>query len=458
MLINRLLFIIIMLLCLTTSGSFAADKKPPHQPTPEASARTPADGNNKLRIALVVGNATYKDSPLANPANDATDVAQILKSLGFKVTLRTNASQKDMKLALREFGESLKQGGVGFFYYAGHGIQSKGRNFLIPVNADIQSEAELEDQSVDLNLVLNYMDMAKDAVNIVVLDACRNNPFARSFRSVSRGLAQVDAPSGTYIAYATAPGSVAADGTGRNGLYTQNFLESLKNPDTDIEMVFKRVRKSVYQASGGKQLPWESSSLIGDFSFSGKNSSTHLTTIAPSGQVPAIDNASFEQSYWDEIKNRNNPLEYSAYLEQYPNGKYSRLARIRMGGGTYESSTQTTPSSASPMLGTWDGTYSYSDNKQLVAFKLTVTSTDGASFTGKIAEPATFGNGKTKYLFATINGEIHSGRLSFVKLYDGTGGINHYVNYQGLVNDASNGVQGNWTIGSATGHFDMHRD
>jgi uncharacterized caspase-like protein len=222
---------------------------------------------NEQRVALVIGNSAYKESPLRNPVNDAADMAAALGELGFKVTLRTDASQRQMKQALREFAQDLRRGGVGLFYFAGHGVQSKGRNFLIPIGAGVETEAELEDESVDANLVLSYMDEAQNRVNIVVLDACRNNPFARNFRSASRGLAQMEAAKGSFVAFATAPGSVAADGDGRNGLYTQHLLASLKEADGDIDKVFRRVAASVSTMTGGKQVPWVASSLTGDFYF-----------------------------------------------------------------------------------------------------------------------------------------------------------------------------------------------
>src|SRR5262245_24855462 len=219
------------------------------------------------RLALVVGNSAYKIDPLKNPVNDAEDMARALQSLGFKVTLRKNATYRQLIEAINEFGRELKKGGVGLFYFAGHGVQSKGRNYLIPVNANVDGEEELEFETVDANRLLAVMDQAENRVNIVILDACRNNPYARSFRSPSRGLAQMDAAKGSYLAYATAPGSVAADGTGSNGLYTELLLKSLKEPDTDIHKVFTRVTAEVARVTGGKQVPWTASSLTGDFAF-----------------------------------------------------------------------------------------------------------------------------------------------------------------------------------------------
>jgi uncharacterized caspase-like protein len=229
-----------------------------------AGAQSSADP----RVALIIGNGAYQFDKLRNPANDATDMAESLKPLGFKVILRTDATQRQMKRALREFRSELTQGGVGLFYYAGHGVQSRGRNYLVPIGADIEQESDIEDESVDASLILAYMEEARTRVNIIILDACRNNPFSRSFRSATRGLAVMETVAkGTFIAYSTAPGSVAYDGEGRNGLYTKHLLASLKNPDSDIERVFKRVRASVAEETRNAQIPWDSSSLLGDFRF-----------------------------------------------------------------------------------------------------------------------------------------------------------------------------------------------
>jgi uncharacterized caspase-like protein len=224
--------------------------------------------SSQARVALIIGNGAYQFDKLRNPVNDATDVADALKPFGFKVILRTDATQRQMKRALRDFRSELRRDGVGLFYYAGHGVQSKGRNYLVPVGADIEQESDVEDEAVDANLILAYMEEAGTRVNIIILDACRNNPFSRGFRSASRGLAIMETVAkGTFIAYATAPGSVAADGDGRNGLYTKHLLSSLRNPDSDIERVFKRVRTGVAEETRNVQIPWDSSSLLGDFRF-----------------------------------------------------------------------------------------------------------------------------------------------------------------------------------------------
>ncbi len=219
------------------------------------------------RTALVIGNGAYRDAPLRNPVNDARAVAKALEETGFRVRLVENARRSTMRAAIREWGDELAEGGVALFYFAGHGMQIRGRNYLIPVGADIQRENEVEDESVDANTVLSKLDSVKNSLNLVILDACRNNPFARSFRSAQQGLAQMDAPSGTLVAFATAPGSVAADGEGANGLYTQHLLHQIRVPGLSVEELFKRVRIAVTKETADKQVPWESSSLKGDFFF-----------------------------------------------------------------------------------------------------------------------------------------------------------------------------------------------
>ena len=204
------------------------------------------------RIALIIGNSNYTDAPLRNPVNDAVDMAAALKKLDFKAILKTNADQRTMKMSIRSFGKQLSKGGIGLFYFADHGIQYNGRNYLIPVRAEVQSEADVEFEAVDAGRVLAQMERAGNNLNIIILDACRNNPFARSFRSSQRGLAKMDAPTGSILAYSTAPGSVAADGTGRNGLYTQYLLKHISSSGNRLEDVFKQVRIDVMRNTGKK--------------------------------------------------------------------------------------------------------------------------------------------------------------------------------------------------------------
>jgi formylglycine-generating enzyme required for sulfatase activity len=278
------------------------------------------------RLALVIGNGAYRNAPvLKNPPNDARDMAETLSRLGFTVEHGVDLDQRQMKSMIRQFGQKLKAGGQGVFYYAGHGVQSKGRNYLIPVDAVIESEADVEDAGMDVQLLLNYMDDAQNGLNIVILDACRNNPFARSMRSAENGLAQVDAPTGTLIAYATAPGKVASDGAGKNGLYTSELLKQMMVPGLSVTDMFMRVRAEVVKQTGGKQVPWEASSLIGSFSF---NEATGDTASKPS--VTLKDAEAVEAEYWEAVKNSTDAADYQGYLKEYPQGRYAQLARLKL--------------------------------------------------------------------------------------------------------------------------------
>jgi uncharacterized caspase-like protein len=219
------------------------------------------------RFALVIGNSRYAAVPLQNPANDASAIAATLKEIGFAVDLRLDARKAAMEDAIRAFAESAgKQKGVGLFYFAGHGLQLSWRNFLLPVDAAPKAADDVPKQAVDIATLLKGLGWAANPMNIVILDACRDNPFETELKT-GKGLSQMDAPIGTLLAYATAPGNTAADGSGRNGLYTENLLREMKKPETRIEDVFKRVRLAVRRASQGQQIPWESTSLEDDFYF-----------------------------------------------------------------------------------------------------------------------------------------------------------------------------------------------
>jgi len=284
--------------------------------------------NSQTRTALVIGNSAYKSSPLKNPANDAFDMAAALRDSGFDVILKTNASQRSMEKAIKRFGKKLQSGGIGLFYFAGHGLQVEGRNYLLPVDADIESESDVKYDAVDAGRVLGKMEDAGNDLNIVILDACRNNPFARSFRSADKGLAKMDAPTGSFIAYATAPGSVAADGDGRNGLYTKYLLQYMKEPNLSVERVFKKVRLAVVNDTAQKQTPWESSSLLGDFYFHGNGQVNRNTQSAPSSK--SVMTLSAEEEMWKAVKNSSNQEDIQMYLDGYPNGRFSMAAKAKI--------------------------------------------------------------------------------------------------------------------------------
>jgi hypothetical protein len=228
---------------------------------------------NDKRVALVIGNAAYKSAPLDNPVNDASDIANELKRRGFKVITRNNANLRSLQQAVRDFSDEFKQSDVGLIYYSGHGVETKGQNYLIPVDADIKKEYELSAQAYPASQLTAMMEEVqssddKKRVAILILDACRDNPLTRSWRSSGRGLARMDAPAGTFISFSTSPGSVASDGRGRNSPFTKHLLQAISKPDVPIELMFKQVRVGVMDETKGEQIPWDSSSLTGDFYFS----------------------------------------------------------------------------------------------------------------------------------------------------------------------------------------------
>lgn len=257
----------IIFLVLAASGTMLA------QPTKSGREIVyPKNAASPNRTALVIGNGDYQSvSRLNNAVKDARDVSKALRELGFEVIGGENQSAEEMKRSILSFGERLSaKKGIGVFYYAGHGVQLSGRNYLIPVEANALREQTIEFEAVDVNRVLAEMDAAENNLNLVILDACRNNPFTRSWRSGTEGLASINAPSGTLIAYATAPGEVASDGGSANGLYTAALLKWMREPDLKVEEMFKKVRVDVAKESQNKQIPWESSSLQGDFYFNPK--------------------------------------------------------------------------------------------------------------------------------------------------------------------------------------------
>ncbi|MCG6534051.1 MAG: caspase family protein [Syntrophales bacterium LBB04] len=256
------------------------------------------------RIALVIGNSAYSTGPLKNPANDAPGMAAMLKKLGFTVTLKKNARLQEMDEAIEELGNKLKRGGVGLFFYAGHGVQVNGANYLLPIGARINKEADIKYQAVDANKILDEMATANNGLNIVILDACRDNPFARSFRNASRGLAIVSsAPSGTFISYSTSPGNVARDGDGRNSPYTAALMKFMQEPGLTISDVFINVRTKLKKETG--QVPWELSSLEGKFYFVPDSVAREVLGKQQQKEYverPSVQVRSPESSSFDELK------------------------------------------------------------------------------------------------------------------------------------------------------------
>ena len=275
--------------------------------------------------ALVIGNSKYKNTPLRNPVNDAQGMADVLKSAGFGVTLGLELTQDGIRDAIRAYSESLaKTKAIGLFYFAGHGAQLAWRNYLIPVDADIVNTEELRTRGVDVNSLIEGIKRAGNPMNLIILDACRDNPFGSSSRVDQKGLSQLDAPPGTLLAYATAPGNTAIDGEGANGLYTEHLLREIRVPEAKVEDVFKRVRLGVRRRSNGLQVPWESTSLEEDFWF------------IPPKELKKLAEAEIEREFkqelalWERIQNATQPEPLEDYLRRYPSGRFTELAQLQL--------------------------------------------------------------------------------------------------------------------------------
>jgi formylglycine-generating enzyme required for sulfatase activity len=241
------------------------------------------------RYALVIGNGNYGSSfsKLPNPPNDARLVSKALTDAGFKVTTIIDADQKAMKRAFVDFGKLLNDAGpeaVGLFYYAGHGVQVDGANYLIPTNAAIENEADVDVEAVNADSVLRQMEFAGNRMNIIILDACRNNPLPAGKRSAEKGLARMDAPKGSFLAYSTAPGATAVDGKGSNSPYSAALAKAIENDRVPLEQLFRQVRVDVMAATGEDQVPWDASSLTGEFFFKkpdGSAAAQQTAAVAP---------------------------------------------------------------------------------------------------------------------------------------------------------------------------------
>jgi Caspase domain len=289
-----------------------------------ASPRSALAADDPSRIALVVGNDDYSRSPLVNAVNDARAVADLLRTAEFRVDLRTDTPRDALAKAVEAFGAAIARPEVklAVFYYAGHGTQVDWRNYLVPVDANVTSAKELAPRCFDLGVLLEQLAKTRNKVFVVILDACRDKPLGAAFQPERRGLSPFDAPAGTVLAFSTAPGAVASDGPGKHGLYTESLVRELAVRGARIEDAFKRVRLSVRLASGGAQIPWESTSLESDvflFPAAKKLSDAELERM-------------FEQELatWNRIKSSKDVKDWAAYLREHPNGKFSEIAQARL--------------------------------------------------------------------------------------------------------------------------------
>ncbi len=270
------------------------------------------------KIALVVGNSAYSTvTPLDNPVPDAELISSKLEELGFAVTLLKDSSLNDLRAGISAFGKKLRAGGketTGLFYFAGHGVQSFGNNYLLPVDTELEDAADLDLVALEASSILRQMFSAKNKTNIVILDACRNNPFDHIPEFGDNGLAEMKAPTGTYLAYATSPGNVALDGSGANSPFTSALADAMSTPGLPIEQVFKQVRVSVLEQTNGMQTPWDTSSLTNQFYFN------EPIVLSEEEQV--------EKGLWESAKLSDDMLQIMLFVRNYPEGSYSDEARL----------------------------------------------------------------------------------------------------------------------------------
>jgi Caspase domain len=279
----------------------------------------------QARLALVIGNSTYAQAPLANPANDARSLATSLEAAGFSVTRVIDQNKDEMKaqvLAFSSLLQATKQPGV--FYFAGHAVQMDWRNYLLPVNQQFSSADDVRKNALDITELVRALDSAKNGINIIILDACRDNPFSNGGQ-VPKGLTQMDAPTNTFLAYATAPGQTARDaGSGNNGLYTEFLLKELTKDGVKIEDAFKRVRLGVRLASKGEQIPWEVTSLENDFYFRSPLQTRKLSEKDVEEEFEA------QLTEWQAVRSARDVVKVEDFLRKYPSGKFSELAHHRL--------------------------------------------------------------------------------------------------------------------------------
>jgi uncharacterized caspase-like protein len=288
------------------------------------------------RIALIIGNGAYEAvSPLTNPTSDAALMAQTLEGLGFEVTLTTDADLATTQAAISAFGRALRDAGedaTGLFYYAGHGVQSFGRNYILPVDAALTDAADLSLVAVEAEAVLRQMASARNRTNIFILDACRNNPFPESVGFGETGLAEMDAPAGTYIAYSTSPGRVALDGTGGNSPFTTALAREIAVPGQTIEAAFKNVRVAVRDETGGMQTPWDTSLLTSE-----------VVLAAPVEEDPLTRAA---RELWEDVRDTGDPVAVMLYLRAYPDSPFRAEAEAHL--DTLVAATGGTPAAEGP--------------------------------------------------------------------------------------------------------------
>jgi uncharacterized caspase-like protein len=424
-----------------------------------AAAGFSTQARAEKRVALVVGNSAYKNvTPLDNPRNDARLMADTLRTLGFTVvggSAQLDLDKTQFDNAVQSFSDQIQGADVGLFYYAGHGVQVRGANYLVPVTANPTRESDVDFQLIDTALVLRQMEGAGTKLNIVILDACRNNPFGgRGLRATDGGLAQMRAPEGTLISYATQPGSVARDGANGNSPYTRALAEAIRKPGQDIFQTFNAVGLVVKQVTAGSQQPWVSSSPIaGNFYFAGQSAGAQTVASPPSVTAPpaAASSASDEAARaWSVIQNTASIAVIEDFIRQFGSTAYGSMARARLAEMKKSQTAAVTPRQIqpdkSPLV---SGRYDVDANGYGSTFTLTVT---GSTFSGSSTWTCCPGP-RTDPIF---QGVVQNGKISFMRDCTGQGYPGECKqSYTGSFMD--NGAAGRWSGTGGGGSWTMRK-
>lgn len=285
------------------------------------------------RVALVVGNNAYESSPkLANPANDAVLISASLREVGFEVITAIDTTHRQLLNAISEFGRKSQNAEVSLFFYAGHGLEVAGRNWILPINANVETASDLPSTAIKINDVLETMDLSGARIRLIILDACRNNPLSRSLtRSSGRGLAKIDASAaGTMIVFAAAPGEVAVDGAGKNSPFTAALASHITREGLEVRQMLGRVRQDVMAATDDRQVPWVNEAIVGDLFMAGASEPADRSQQddQPTTNPNRSSDISVELAFWDSVKDSGNAQLIELYLEKYPDGAFAGIAAV----------------------------------------------------------------------------------------------------------------------------------
>jgi hypothetical protein len=303
-----------------------------------AMAQAPAALAEK-RVALVIGNAAYQNTtPINSTKNDAVDMAAALTRLGFDVVDGTDLDKRSMERTMRQFTQKLARADVALFYFAGHALQSGGQNYLMPVDARLKGEGDIDFETLPLTLILRQMER-EAKTSIVLLDACRDNPLARTLArslgtrssQIGQGLAEVKAGVGSLVGFATQPGNIALEGEGRNSPYATALLQNVEAPGKDVSGVLVAVRNDVLQATAGRQVPWEFAALTDEVYFKGRAAAAMPAPVAlppPPATLPVDYDKEMEIAFWNAVKGSKSPAVLQTYLDRFPRGTFTGLARV----------------------------------------------------------------------------------------------------------------------------------